>query len=199
MKRLLILILIASTALSSCKTIKCKIDARKAVRHQEKSLKHINNLVERGCAFDIDSILKARTIQVHRDTVVEVKEKYVEVPSDKLIFEQAVRCDSLGRVVLDLERRIKRKPKFIKGKVIVKDNIIQVECNIDSAEHQIAVRDTTIMQLLSTVETLKQKNVTLKEQPKEGRFGWIKGVLIWIAIIILLSIVARVVYHKLKL
>ena len=199
--RKLIYILAIFTLFTGCKSIECRYNAKRAVKHQQKSIEHIEKLIAKGCDFNIDSVLKARTISIHRDTIVQVKEKqvYVEVPSDKLVFEQAVRCDSLGRVVLDLERRITRKPKFIKGKVIVKDNIITVECNIDSAEHQIAVRDTTIMQLLSTVETLKEKNVTLKELPKKDKFSWVKGILMWIAIVILLVIVARIVYWKLKL
>jgi len=157
-------------------------------------------MIERGCDFDIDSVLKARTISVLRDTVVEVKEKQVvvEVPSDKLIFEQGLKCDSLGRVVLDLERRIKRKPKFIKGKVVVKDNIIRVECELDSALHEISIRDTTILSLQNKVETLSKKEVTLKQQPKQSFWEGVKGVVIWLIILVVLAIIARIVFAKIK-
>lgn len=198
MKKLLI-ILIAFIGLSSCKSIQCKYNARKAVKHQEKAAQHIEKLVLKGCDFEIDSILKARTISVLRDTIVEVKERYIEVPSDELVFEQAVRCDSLGRVVLDLERRIQRKPKFIKGEVVVKDNIIRVKCSLDSAVHQIAIRDTTIIQLRNEIESLNENKVTLKEQPKSSFWDDAKGFLIWVVILIVIAIIARIVYYKLKL
>lgn len=191
MKRLLILILIASTALTGCKSIQCKLDARSAVKHQRKAAERIERLITRGCDFEIDSILKARTISVLRDTIVEVKEKkvLVEVPSDELVFEQTVRCDSLGRVVLDLERRIKRKPKFVQGKVKIVDNVITVECKYDSLLHELDIRDTTNVFLSNKVETLKKKVTELNEQPKQNNGNTIRGILIWIAVIISLAII----------
>lgn len=201
MKRLLILILIASTALTGCKSIQCKLDARSAVKHQIKAAEKIEKLIARGCDFQIDSILKARTISILRDTVVEVKEKevYVEVPSDKLVWEQKLMCDSLGNVVLDLERRIKRKPKYIKGEVKIVDNVITVECKYDSLLEVIKVQDTTNIQLTIANKTLNEKVVSLQEQQKEGKWEAVKGILIWLAIVIILVIVARIVYYKLKL
>lgn len=199
MKKLIILILIASTALTGCKSIQCKIDARKAVKHQVKAAERIERLIARGCDFEIDSILKARTIQKVTNIDTVYQDVYIEVPSDKLIFEQKVRCDSLGNVVLDMERRLKKKPKYIKGEVKVVDNVITVECNLDSAEAVIEHQQAVIVNLESTIETLKRKEVSLQEQPKEGFWEGAKGVLIWLIVLVVLAIIARITYYKLKL
>lgn len=199
MKNILILILIASTALSSCKSIQCKIDARKAVKHQIKAAERIERLIARGCDFEIDSILKARTIQKVNTTDTIYKDVLIEVPSDKLVWEQKLMCDSLGNVVLDMERRLKKKPKFIKGEVKVVDNVITVECNLDSAEAVIEHQQAVIVNLESTIETLKKREVSLKEQPKEGFWEGAKGVLIWLIVLVVLAIIARITYYKLKL
>ena len=176
-------------ALTSCKSIECKYNANRAAKLQSRSVKHINKLLEMGCSFDIDSTLKSRTINIHRDTVVEVKEKkvLVEVPSDALIWEQTVRCDSLGRVVLDMERRLKKKPKLIKGDVRIVDNVITIECKYDSLLHEIAIKDTTILNLTSQIETLNNKEVNLIEQPKQTFWEGFKPFAWWVLAMFLLA------------
>jgi|13_taG_2_1085334.scaffolds.fasta_scaffold45261_2 predicted ABC-type ATPase len=199
MKRLLILILIASTAISSCKTIQCKYNARKALKHQKKAAEHIEKLITRGCSFEIDSILKARTIEKVTDIDTVYKDVYIDVPSDNLVFEQTVRCDSLGNVILDYQRRLLRKPKFVKGEVKIVDNVITVDCKVDSLNNAIKYKDRLIISQNKTIENLRRKTVSLKELPKESFWSKAEGFLIWLAVIIVLAIIARITYYKLKL
>lgn len=181
-----ILIFILAVFLIGCK---CNYNVNRAVKLQERANVHIQKLVSNGCSFDIDSVLKVRTISLLRDTVIEYKDRLIEVPSDKLVWEQTVRCDSLGRVILDYERRLKRKPKFIQGEVRIVDNVIEVECYTDSLVSVITIQDTTIKYLNTKIENLNKKQVVVEKD--SSWWDGIKGILIWIFLILVLYIIYK--------
>jgi len=179
-----ILIFILALFLIGCK---CNFHANRAVKLQDRANVHIEKLVSNGCSFDIDSVLNNRTISkvtVH-DTVF--RNVLVEIPSDKLIFEQAVRCDSLGNVVLDMERRLRKKPKFIKGETKIVNNVLTVECETDSLVKAIEMKDALIATQNNTIENLQSKQIELKKQPKTSFWDGMKGFAIWLLVMLLIA------------
>ena len=179
-----ITILILALFLVGCK---CNYHAKRAVKLQDRANIHIGKLVSNGCSFDIDSVLNNRTISkvTMHDTVF--RDVLVEVPSDALIFSQAVRCDSLGNVILDMERMLLKKPKFLKGETKIVNNVLTVECETDSLVKAIEMKDAIIATQNNTIENLKTKQIELKKQPKTSFWDGMKGFAIWLLVMLLIA------------
>jgi len=192
MKRI-ITILIVLSVFTGCKSIRCAFDAKRAVKLQKRSTEHIDKMVSRGCDLAIDSTLTSKTVSIDTVEVIKDRQVIVEVPSDALIWEQTLRCDSLGNVVLDMERRLLRKPKTIKGDVRLVDNVIRIECKYDSLQEAINIKDTTINYLNTKIETLNNKVVITKS----AKGKWYDGI-IWIIALIISAVVAYLIFIKTK-
>tara|TARA_R110001606_G_C15251820_1_gene637449 strand:+ start:54 stop:635 length:582 start_codon:yes stop_codon:yes gene_type:complete len=192
MKRIIVILIILSV-FTGCTSIKCAFDAKRAVKLQKRSIERIDKMISRGCDIDIDSTLTSKTVSIDTVEVIKDRQVIVEVPSDALIWEQTLRCDSLGNVVLDMEQRLLRKPKTIKGDVRLVDNVIIIECKYDSLQETINIMDTTINYLNTKIETLNN-NVVIT---KAAKGKWYDGI-IWIIALIISSVVAYLIFIKIK-
>jgi len=103
-----------------------------------------------------DTVTKTVITEVLRDTTVYIV--------DSAGFRAALECDSLGQVRI---RQIQDyyAGQFVKPKVIIKDNYVQVDCKIDSGAVYVAWKQRT--------ETTEQKVTTVKVPPPVNYVtGW---------------------------
>lgn len=103
-----------------------------------------------------DTVTKTVISEVIRDTTVYIV--------DSAGFRAALICDSLGQV------RVKQVEQyyagiFVKPKIVIKDNYVQVDCKIDSGAVYVAWKQRT--------ETTEQKVTTVKVPPPVNFItGW---------------------------
>ena len=111
----------------------------------------------------------------------------------KLQKRSTERIDKMISRGCDMEQRLLRKPKTIKGDVRLVDNVIIIECKYDSLQETINIMDTTINYLNTKIETLNN-NVVIT---KAAKGKWYDGI-IWIIALIISSVVAYLIFIKIK-
>jgi hypothetical protein len=93
------------------------------------------------------------------ETITEIKEvvrdTVIYIPADESTAQALLECDSAGKILVK-EMAILEGKLHAKAKIIVKDNVVMAECQCDSVNIYLQLRDRYQTTAINTVEIVPQ-------------------------------------------